>query len=57
MRLLHRNVKETFFFCYTQLHKVHMKCYMNYLSQEGELAILSLVIKPTVQSKSFHSNF
>lgn len=29
---------------------------MNYLSQVGELAILSLVIKPTVQNKSFHSN-
>lgn len=38
-----------------QLHKVHLKC-RNYLSQVGELAILSLVIKPTVQNKSFHSN-
>lgn len=47
---------ETFFFN-IQLYKVHLKHYMNYLSQVGELAILSLVIKPTVQNKSFHSYF
>lgn len=56
MLLLHRNVMETFFFN-IQLYKVHLKHYMNYLSQVGELAILSLVIKPTVQNKSFHSYF
>lgn len=43
------------FFFNIQLYKVHLKC-MNYLSQVGVLAILSLVIKPTVQNKSFHSN-
>lgn len=42
------------FFFNIQLYKVHLKC-MNYLSQVGVLAILSLVIKPTVQNKSFHS--
>lgn len=45
------------FFFNIQLYKVHMKCYMNYLSQVGELAILSLVITPTVQNKSFHSKY
>lgn len=44
-------------FCNIQLYKVHLRCSMNYLSQVGELANLSLVIKPTVQNKSFHSNF
>lgn len=45
------------FFVSVQPYKVHLKCYMNYLSQVGELAVLSLVFKPTVQSKSFRSNF
>lgn len=60
MLLLHRNVKDAlvFFFSFNiQLYKVHLKCYVNYLSQAGELAILSSVIKPTARGKSFHSNF